>query len=189
VNPMEATARSLCHFAGRIGELLTAEDDPNLWQIAVERIVADAEILCNRCSGRNRIFVQIGSCSHWRSPLNKGSWFADVRFAWPTGYGWHGSLIFGLPEFDWFLIWEWIIHESRWEPVDAVNQKRALVFRVALPTRTVKHVRAVAHTLWTPGSPTAPKTELLQGYAFAKENDQWHCVATIGDERPYEGIT
>ena len=103
----------------------------------------------------------MGSTRDWMSPHNKGSWFADVRFAWPTGYGWHKSFIFGLPEFDWFLRWEWIIEDSRWEAVDAVNQKRALVFRVALPTRTVKHVRSSRAYTWTPGSPTAPKRELL----------------------------
>jgi hypothetical protein len=55
-----------------------------------------------------------------------------------------------------------------------------------LPSRTARHVRAVAHTLWTPESPTIPKDELLQGYAFEKVNDGWSCVATYGDEKPYE---
>jgi hypothetical protein len=180
-------AQPMIHqFADRIGGLLTADDDRDLWAAAIQTIIFDAEILCHRGSGRNRIFVQIGSCSHWMSPHNKGSWFGDVRFAWPTGYGWHGSLIYGLPEFDWCLTWRWKTQDSRWEPVDGVDRKHRLVFRVALPARTAKHVRAVAHTLWMPGPPTAPNRELLQGYAFAKVKDEWRCAATVGDERPYE---
>lgn len=183
---MEAKACAFSHFVDRITEHLRADDDRNLWEMAVRTIIPEAEILCDLSSGRYRIFVQIGSCSHWMSPHNKGSWFPDVRFAWPTGYGCNGSLIFGLPEFDWFLTWEWIMQDLRWEPVGGVNRKRSLVFRAALPARTTKHVRAVAHTLWTPGSPTTPKKELLQGYAFSKVNDQWHCVGTSGSEKPYE---
>jgi hypothetical protein len=183
---MEAMARSFPHFAGRIGERLSADDDPNLWQTAVERIIADADLLCHRCQSERAIFAQIGSCSHWMSPHNKGSWFHDVRFAWPTGYGNPGFTIFGLPEYDWFLTWKWIMEDSCWEPIDGVNAKRPLVLRVTLPARTARHVRAVAHTLWTPGSPTTPKKKLLQGYAFAKVNGQWHCAATCGNQKPYE---
>ena len=73
--------------------------------------------------------------------------FSDTRFAWPTGYGWHGSLIYGLPEFDWFLTWEWIMRDSRWEPADGIHRKRSLLFRIAIPARTTRHVRAVAHSL------------------------------------------
>jgi hypothetical protein len=183
---MKANACSLSDFGSRIDKRLTAYDDPNLWNTAVERIIPEAEMLCDRRSGRMRLFLHIGSCSHWMSPHNKGSWFPDARFAWPTGYVWHRSLIFGLPEFDWFLTWEWITRDSRCEPVSEVSRKHSLVFRVALPARTARHVRAVAHTLWTPGSPTTPKKELLQGYAFAKVNGQWQCVGTSGSDKPYE---
>jgi hypothetical protein len=42
---MEAAAPSVSDFASRIGSHLSASDDQNLWQMAVERIVADAEFL------------------------------------------------------------------------------------------------------------------------------------------------
>ncbi len=183
---MEATARSLPHLVGRIGEHLTVEDDRELWRTAIETIIADAELLCQRYRGNRDIFVQIGSCSHWMSPHNKGSWFSDVRFAWPTGYGNPGFTILGLPEFDWFLTWKWIKEDCRWEPVDGLTGKRHLILRVTLPARTARHARAVAHTLWAPGSPTTPKRKLLQGYAFAKENDDWHCAGFSGDVKAYE---
>jgi hypothetical protein len=98
---MEATAGSLPQIASTIRSHLNASDDPDLWQMAVERIIADAEFLCYRCSRRNRIFAQIGSCSHL----------------------------------------------------------------------------------------TAPKREMLQGYAFAKVNDRWQYVASSGDRRPYERVS
>jgi hypothetical protein len=47
-------------------------------------------------------------------------------------------------------------------------------------------VRAAAHRLWTPGSPTTPNKKMLRGYAFAKVNDQWDFVAFAGSEKPYE---
>src|SRR6266571_2075097 len=95
----------LC-FASGILDRLTARDDPNLWETAITTILADAECLCQRLHCKERVFAQIGSCSHWMSPHNKGSWFGDVHFAWPTGYGSRGFTIFGLPVFDWSLLWE-----------------------------------------------------------------------------------
>ena len=80
---MEAMARAIPHFVGRITDHLRADDDPKLWQTAVETIIAEAGLLCHRYRGKSEIFTQIGSCSHWMSPHNKGSWFPDVRFAQP----------------------------------------------------------------------------------------------------------
>ena len=184
---METKAQPIPDFASRIGEHLRSDDDPDLWQTAMERIVADAELVCDRYRGKSEIFVQVGSCSHWMSPHNKGSWFPDVRFAWPTGYGSTGFRIYGLPEFDWFLAWKRVLREkSYWDPVQRIHGRRSLVLRVALPARTAKHVRAVAHALWIPGSPTCPKGQFLQGYAFAKEKGRWSWVATSGEQTPYE---
>jgi hypothetical protein len=175
-------------FGQTIGKYLKTNDDPELWETAVERILSDAELLCRRHRGRRGIFAQIGSCSHWMAPHNKGSWFRDVRFAWPTGYGGAGFTIYGLPEFDWFASWKWIAEDSHWGPVERIGGKRPLILRVALPTRTAARVRAVAHVLWTPGSPTTPAEELRQGYAFQRRDGRWQYVATAGSEAPYEGI-
>jgi hypothetical protein len=165
-------------FAILIEENLTTDDDPCLWQTALERIIPDAESICRNYRGKDRIFIQIGSCSHWMSPHNNGSWFPDARFAWPSGYGSTGSIIFGLPEFDWSLIWERIGNENDgWQAAERACGRRPLVLRVALPARTARHVRAVVHTVWRPGSPANPKTKLVQGYAFQRQNDRWSWVA------------
>jgi len=174
-------------FATGILECLTVDDDPNLWEVAVREILANAEYLCQSYRGPDRIFSRIGSCSHWLSPHNKGSWFKDdVKFAWATGYGSSGSAIFGLPEFDWSLIWEWNKVDDLWNPVPRASGRRSLLFRVALPARTARHERAVVHTLWMPGSPTMPKEKFLQGYAFKKINGIWRYAATAGGESPYD---
>lgn len=174
-------------FAATV-EHLEAGDDPRLWRVAVETIVADAETLCRRTPGKGRVFARLGRCSRWMSPHNKGSWFKGRRFAWPTGYGSNGSTVFGLPEFDWSLTWEWGIGpHTRWEPAEGPAGKRPLLLRIALPARTARHVKAVAHTLWTPGPPTGPKEPLLQGYAFEKGPGGWRCVTTCGREDAYDG--
>ena len=168
-------------FATGILECLTIDDDPNLWEMAVRKILTNAEYLCQSYRGPDQIFSRIGSCSHWLSPHNKGSWFkSDVKFAWPAGYGRSGSAIFGLPEFDWSLFWEWNKVDDLWKPVPRASGKRSLLFRVALPARTARHERAVVHTLWTPGSPTMPKEKFLKGYAFKKINGNWRYAATSG---------
>jgi hypothetical protein len=167
-------------------EHLTDDDDLRLWEAAIETIFGDAELLCKANRSKRPIFAQIGRCSHWLSPHNKGSWFKDIeKFAWPTGYGQNGSLIFGLPEFDWSVVWNWNEASAAWDVVPQLLGKRLLLFRVSLPGRTARHVRAVVHTLWTPGSPTIPNEELLQGYAFKKIGSDWKCVAVAGREQAY----
>lgn len=175
------TVRPWANLAGWIGERLTADDDPRLWQIATDRVVSRAEYFLRPYRGRERIFVQIGSCSHWLSPHNNGDWFSeDVKFAWPSGYGRNGRWVLGFPEFDWSLIWEWIGQENcTWHPVDRASGRRPLVLRVAFPARTARHVRAVVHTYWTPGSPANPKKKSTEAYAFEKKNDRWRWVAKV----------
>jgi hypothetical protein len=175
----KSTVRPWIAFAGLIGEHLTADDDPCLLQVAVDGIISHVELLLYPYRGRERVFVQIGSCPRWLSPHNGGDWFReDVKFAWPSGYGRNGTMIFGLPEFDWSLIWEWIGQANYgWLPVERAQGRRPLVLRVALPARTARHVRAVVHTVWVPGSPANPKEKLAQGYAFKKLTKRWRCVA------------
>ena len=170
-------------FANRLEEHLTDHDDPLLWQVAIQTVLTEAAFLCRHRRGKQEIFAEIGCCSHWMSPHNNGSWFSDGRFAWPTGYGSDGFTIMGLPQFDWSEKWMWIDgDDEHWKPVAKISGKRPLVFRMAVPARTARHVRAVVHTLWAPGSPTVPDEKLFQGYAFENTNDQWSCVATSGKD-------
>jgi hypothetical protein len=182
---MNATDTLWSCFEPTIVERLSPGDDSGFWQTAVEKIVGDAEVLCRRYQGKDSIFAQIGSCSHWMSPHNKGSWFSDSRFARPTGYGCSGFSIYGLPEFDWSLSFEWQ-QDDRWTPAPRVHGRRPLVLRVALPARTAKHIRAVANVYWTPGSPTIPEEKALLGYAFRKANDRWGLVERVGGKKAYE---
>jgi hypothetical protein len=170
-----------------VSENLRDDDDPRLWEAAIATIFGDAELLCRSSQSKRPIFAEVGRCSHWLSPHNKGTWFKDVeKFAWPSGYGHNGSLVFGLPEFDWSAVWRWDEADSVWDAVPRLPGRRLLLFRVALPGRTARHVRAVAHTVWTPGSPTAPQEELLQGYAFKQVGGDWKCAAVAGREDAYK---
>ena len=174
-------------FATAIREHLTADDDPALWEAAVRIILADASHLCRCSRDKHAIFAKVGICSHWMSPHNGGDWFKDIeKFAWPTGYGSNGSPIFGLPEFDWSSTWEWNKRDAIWSPAPRIAGKRPLLLRVALPARTARHVRAVVHALWTPGSPTTPQRRFLQGYAFKKVDSNWQSVAIYGGEAPFD---
>jgi hypothetical protein len=152
-------------------------DDHRLWQTVIQAVLADASFLCRQYRGKDEIFTEIGRCSHWWSPHAKGSWFSYKRFAWPSGYGSGGLAILGLPQFDWSLTWRWTQTESAWELIPQKSGKRPLVLRIAVPARTTRHVRAVVHTLWSPGSPTISNKKLLEGYAFEKIDDEWRFVA------------
>jgi hypothetical protein len=175
---METTDSIWGLFAGPIESHLKDDDDPRLWHTVIRTIIPEAQFLCHRYRGKGGIFAQIGCCSHWMSPHNKGTWFSDARFAWPTGYGDSGFTIFGLPEFDWSVSWNWTKQISGWVEVEQIGGKRPLVFRVAVPARTARHVRAVVHTLWSPGSPTMPNKKLLDGYAFTRTNNDWRFIST-----------
>jgi hypothetical protein len=165
---------------------LAADDDARLWQAAINELFRDAEFLCRHSRSKSPIYTEVGCCSHWLSPHNNGSWLADARFAWPSGYGGGRYSIFGLPEFDWSLIWRWDERNRRWNPNERIRGKRPLTFRVAVPARTAKHSRAVVHAIWTPGSPTIPDAKLLQAYGFVKKDSEWDCTSTFGKDNAYE---
>lgn len=75
-----------------IAQNLNAEDDPELWQVVIDTILADLQ-------AANGITVEIGRCSHWLRP-HQTRWTADGGFAWPTGYGGTAFSRTGLPLFD-----------------------------------------------------------------------------------------
>ena len=173
-------------FVDELGSKLTNGDDPEFWPVAINQIFADAEFLCEHAKSKSPIFACVGLCSHWLSPHNNGSLLPDARYAWPSGYGGSGWSIFGLPEFDWSLSWQWVKSQNSWTPTQEIRGKRPLILRIAVPARTAKHLRAVVHTLWTPGSPTIPKEKFLQVYGFMKVDHNWECTSMFGREKPYE---
>jgi hypothetical protein len=173
-------------FSNQLSAEFTEDDDGHLWHSAINELFRDAEFLCRHAQSKSPIYTQVGSCSHWLSPHNNGSWLADARFAWPSGYGGSGYSIRGLPEFDWSLIWQWNKCNKQWTPREQIRGKRPLTFRVAVPARTARHSRAVVHSIWIPGSPTIPDTKLLQAYGFVKTGSEWNCTSTFGRDSAYE---
>ncbi len=173
-------------FGSEIRARIGVDDDESLWHVAIDHVFRDAEFLCDHARSKSLIFTQLGICSHWLSPHNNGSWLADARYAWPSGYGGSGHSIRGIPEFDWSVIRRWNDPNKQWFPTDQIQGKRPLTFRVAVPARTARHSRAVVHALWTPGSPTIPNIKLIQAYGFLKNDGQWVCTSTYGKNRAYE---
>jgi hypothetical protein len=172
-------------FAPDILPHLGVEDDQGFWQVAINNIFRDADLLCRRTNRQSVIVARVGACSHWLRP-HQSRWTADGGFAWPTGYGGTGFSRLGLPEFDWFVTRKWNCLTSCWEPEIGSLRSGFLVFRVTLPTRTTRHLQAAIHTVWTPGPPIAPQRQLLQLYGFRKKESLWRCTAYSGDERAYE---
>lgn len=176
---------STAEIVASVTQCLDTTDDAALWQNAVEVILQDAEFLCQHASGRTEILTQIGACSHWQRP-HQTRWTADGGFAAPLGYGDQGGGGHALPEFDWSQTFHWQAELRRWHRLEEAEPRRRLLLRIALPTRTMLHDQAAIHTLWTPGAPTIPAKKSLRLYGFRKDNGQWRCTATAGDEAPYE---
>lgn len=114
-------------------ERLEAEDDPELWRVVIDTILADLQV----ASGMT---VEFGRCSHWFRP-HQTRWTADGGFALPVGYGgtWHG-----LPQFDWSVVLEWTT--EGWVSALVKSDKPSL--RIAIPSRTARHLQAAVHTQW-----------------------------------------
>jgi hypothetical protein len=168
-----------------VARSLSESDDARLWVVAIAEIFRDAQYLCGHTRSKSPIFAEIGACSHWQRP-HQHRWLKDGSFAAPYGYGGTGFNIHANPEFDWSLPFGWNAHDQCWIAVEEIRGKRPLTFRVTVPTRTDKHDQAAVHTVWTPGSPTAPDQEAIRLYGFRKKDNQWQCSATAGHESPYE---
>jgi hypothetical protein len=172
-------------FATTIREHLAVDDDPCLWEAAIDEILTDAEFLCRGGNIARVVLAELGRCSHWLRP-HQTRWTADGGFAWPTGYGGVGFSRSGLPEFDWSCAWRWDAETGRWALAERHRPKGCLVLRVALPARTRRHLQAAVHTVWTPGSPADPRREFIQFYGFRRRDGDWICTAYQGDRSPYE---
>jgi len=95
-------------FCQKVISHLTTEDDAGFWVTAFDTIMSDIEALYPDKTKKQKIFLQIGACSHWRRP-HQHRWTAAGGFAWPDGYvqkyedhiknSW-GPVGGGLPELD-----------------------------------------------------------------------------------------
>ena len=174
------TAESLwpC-FQAQIVAHLSADDDPGLWQVALETVIQDADNACRDYTGKARIIGQIGCCSHWLAP-NKARWITnDGEFTWPSGYRGKAGFFGGLPEFDWCLSWIRDVKTGGWRHAPASHAKRPLVLRVAIPARTGLHIRASIHAMWAPG-PRADLNLTRLFYGFRKLDSEWKFRAYRG---------
>jgi hypothetical protein len=157
---------------------LDADDDVALWQVALARVLADAEYLSRRNSKHLPIVALVGPCSHWARPHQR-RWRADGGFAWPSGYsdgGWMSSARTP-PQPDWTEAFHW--KSDAWQALSR-RPKRALELLVVLPARSARHAQAVIYTSWRQGPPPAPGEPYRQFYGFRRTDGEWSCTATSG---------
>lgn len=140
---------------------LDEEDDPALWQAAVDHILAEVE-------EKPGTTIEIGRCSHWLRP-HQTRWTADGGFAWPTGYGGRTQSRSGLPLFDWSVIVKWL--DGKW--VAQADGLQPIDLRITIPSRTTRHQQAALHTLWKTGR----RSKERRFYGFRKKEGQWQCAA------------
>jgi hypothetical protein len=175
-------------IARSVAAQLTSADDPRLWEVVIQEVLRDAEALCLQTRSKSSIFIQIGACSHWQRP-HQHRWLKDGSFAAPYGYGGTGFNIHAWPVLEWSIFFRWDPEATSWARTEKVRGKRPLVLRIAVPTRSRVHAQAAVHSVWTPGSPTIPKQEILRLYGFRRRGQTWKCTATAGHEFPYEAKT
>lgn len=156
-----------------ITEHLTDDDDPALWDVATTTLLAEAAGVTGHT--KQEVYAQVGCCHHWISPHHPLRWAADGGFAWPFGYdqtttGWSYR---ALPELTWSVLLKWT--GETWE-ADRIS-KRCLVFRIAIPARTARHMQAAIHTLWTPRPPTG-REKVVQLFGYRKKEGVWSLTAS-----------
>jgi hypothetical protein len=159
-----------------IAEHLSSDDDPHLWDVATTTLLAEA---AQAADARAEIYAEVGCCHHWISPHHPIRWTADGGFAWPFGYNKTatGFSYRALPEFTWSECLAWT--GEAWVP--GRPGRRCLMFRVAIPARTARHLQAAIHTIWTPRSPST-REKLVQLYGFRKQAGVWSLTARQGHE-------
>jgi hypothetical protein len=156
-----------------IAEHLTADDARELWEVATTTLLAQAASAA--ADAPEEIYAQIGCCHHWISPHRPIHWTADGGFAWPFGYDktTTGFSYRAPPELTWSESLRWA--GGGWE--SGRMARRCLVFRVAIPARTARHLQAAIHTIWTPRDPSG-NVKLVQLYGFRKREGAWALTAS-----------
>ncbi|MCP4494500.1 MAG: hypothetical protein GY820_45455 [Gammaproteobacteria bacterium] len=154
------------------------EDDPTLWQAAINLIFHEASFLARCAADSTSITAVIGCCSHWLRP-HQTRWTADGGFAWPSGYGGRSYSRTGRPEHDWSTEFHWDPIGQIWSASkpDIIALER-LVIRITVPARTSLHSQAAIPATWSKGTPVLPQKPIYQIYGFRKQSNQWNCTAT-----------
>ena len=157
----------------QIVEHLTADDDLAYWDIAAATLLNEAE--ARAAQAKQDVYAEIGCCRHWISPHHPLRWYVGGEFfAWPFGYNKtvSGHEYCALPEFTWSESLKWT--GEAWE-LGRTGERR-LVFRIAIPARTMRHLRASIHTIWTPNAPNT-KDKSIELFGFRKRNGIWTLTA------------
>ena len=165
-------------FEPGISRHFSDDDDPTLWESAVNLIFHEASFLARCASDTTTVSATIGCCSHWLRP-HQTRWTADGGFAWPSGYGGHGYSRTGQPEHDWSIQFHWNPVAQIWESTEPdITLLERFSFRVTVPARTARHKQAAIPATWATGTPILSKKPIFQIYGFRKQSNQWTCTAT-----------
>lgn len=141
--------------------ILSAEDDPVLWRVALS-IVTDDFLQRYQREPKNKCWgMVVGACSHWLRP-HQTRWTKAGGFAYPEGYRNFK------PEFDWSV--NLLFRDEQWVPVARIPKKKPVFLRVVIPSGTSRHKQAAIYTRWHPGDET-----IL--YGFRNLDGRWQCVA------------
>lgn len=156
-----------------IEEKLGADDDPKLWAEILRSAAEDAAAL--RTLGGSRLYAIVGCCSHWARP-HQSRWTAAGGFALPEGYGDGEGFLGGLPNLDWSVTLLFNPSQPGWDcPIQAPTKRFSSV-RLAIPSRTARHLQAAVHAVWSRATMDA-KHKRTVFYGFRKSESGWKLVA------------
>jgi hypothetical protein len=116
---------------------LVVDDDPALWRVALFVLADELAQRQAEDSRRGVSAMVVGACSHWVR-LHNSRWNARGGFIYLDGYKDF------VPELDWSVIF--IFRNQEWTPARKLPGKNIEVFRVAIPARTGRHIKAAIHT-------------------------------------------
>jgi hypothetical protein len=158
-----------------IEERLAADDDPGLWVEILRAAAEDASVL--RTRSESSLYAIVGSCSHWARP-HQSRWIAAGGFALPLGYGDGEGFVGGLPNFDWSVTLQFDPNQPGWFCPPQSPTKRFRSVRLAVPSRTVRHLQAAVHAVWSPATLDAKRKRTVF-YGLRKSDGGWKLVARL----------
>ena len=151
-------------------EKLGADDDPQLWKEALRAAAEDASTLNGA-----RLYAIVGCCSRWSRP-HRNRWTAAGGFAAPLGYGDGEGYVGALPNLDWSVILEFDPAQAGWVLPPRPPTKGYNSVRLAIPSRTARHMQAAVHAVWSPRT-SETKQKRTVFYGFRKSEAGWRLVA------------
>jgi hypothetical protein len=155
---------------------LHSTDDQELWEVVLKLICDHVRNEAARADTTRDVVLIVGACSAWLRPHQTRFRVGRLEFAWPSGYGGTQYSRTGLPLYDWcrcFLL----DRNDEFSPIDLARpqDRRRLLFRVTLPTKTMRRWKAAIHTIWLPGVPRKPRQPIvwLLGYNRRRGKGDW----------------